>query len=64
MKIDADPQANIRQSSGNPAEEEENPRSIGAREVKDITRKLTESTNLVSQRLTETGVTTREPAWD
>jgi hypothetical protein len=38
-------------------------RIVGAREVKDTTRKPPESTNLDSQRLTETELTIREPAW-
>jgi hypothetical protein len=38
-------------------------RIVRARGVKDTTRKPTESTNLCSQGLTDTGQTTREPAW-
>lgn len=47
METDADPQPNIRLSSGNPMTEGEE-KIVGAREVKDATRKFIGSTNLSS----------------
>ena len=37
---------------------------VGARGVKDSTRKPTEPTNLSSYGLTETELTKRKPSWD
>ena len=59
MKTDAEPQPNIRQNSGNPAEENVE-RIVGARAVKGTTRKLTESPNLGSQGLTATELINKE----
>lgn len=62
MEIDADIQSNIRCSSGNPAGEKK--KNVGVRRVEDTMRKFTQSTNLVSQELTEIELTEREPVWD
>ena len=57
METDADPQPYISEPC-----RREGVRILGARWVEDTTRKLTESTNLNLQGLTETEPTTREPA--
>jgi len=43
--------------------QKEGQRIVGARRVKDTTRKPSESTNLDSQGLTETELTIRESTW-